>query len=315
MGKGEIEMTPETTVILGLLAEDKEVISYRKQLNNITHSVLSTILLQQMIFRAKQKDWQPFYKFRAPCKHKLYKPGDSWTEELGFSGAEFDTALKRIGTKVTKGIKKSKVFEDVSINSLIIYWTDASRVTWYQLNVELLGNLTKSNYLVKQESGITLESINDELPLAETPTETPTESIPTPDFLGDIFNQQGKVSEVTGPNPEDQWFEYSSRFLKTFQEKMGRYPNTDEKAAISEIADMEGADLGRWEKALAECNLNYTGHKCPVSRAIEVYQSGGTWADWQRWRGKQDEGPIKPKNEREKMLDPITGEWTGGYYS
>lgn len=145
-------------------------------------------------------------------------------------------------------------------------------------------------------------------------TETTTESIPTPDFLDDVFNQQGKVSEVTGPNPDDQWFEYSSRFLKIFQGKTGRYPNPDEKAAISEIAAMEGADLSRWEKALAECNLNYTGHKCPVSRTIEVYQSGGTWADWQKWRGKQDEKPAKPENEREKIIDPLTGKWSGGYY-
>jgi hypothetical protein len=42
-----------------------------------------------------------FYKFLSSCSNKLYKEGDSWTEEMGFSEDEFRYAFSKIGVKYT----------------------------------------------------------------------------------------------------------------------------------------------------------------------------------------------------------------------
>ena len=42
---------------------------------------------------------QGFYKFLEPCNHPLYRAGDSWTEELGFSRRVFNAAFDLIGVR------------------------------------------------------------------------------------------------------------------------------------------------------------------------------------------------------------------------
>jgi len=113
--------------------DQKGSIPYRPQYTLITGKVAASILLQQISYWWHIKNGKPFYKFRSPCDHDWYKDGDSWTEELGMTPGGFDTALKAIGAKVTKGSSKSELLK----TNLVIYWTDASRVTWYQLNENL----------------------------------------------------------------------------------------------------------------------------------------------------------------------------------
>ena len=79
-----------------MLANDQNIIPYRKELNAITGGVTATILLQQVSYWWKKSGSQPFYKFIQPCKHEKYHDGDSWTEELGFSRKEFLTAIKKL---------------------------------------------------------------------------------------------------------------------------------------------------------------------------------------------------------------------------
>lgn len=151
------------SVLLNLLAEDRRAITYRPLFARMVGSVTSAILLQQIVYwwGPKQK---PFYKFRGTgdpsksIKHKLYTPGDSWLEELSFSPAEFDGALRRIASKITQGTSK---FEALAVTDpswdaagrltnahhLVIFWTDADRVTWYQLNTTLLTNAIKQKYM------------------------------------------------------------------------------------------------------------------------------------------------------------------------
>lgn len=163
--------------VLQAYASERKAIAYRPEFAKMTGSVLGAILLQQILFRFDHGNCEKFYKFAQPCKHKLYKEGDSWIEELGFSRTELANALKKIGTKSKKGTNKAELmsvdkpdFDDKGYlkNSaqLVVYWTDKSRVTWYWLNTALLGNavnmnyLGKSgnmNYLVNQVSDITYE--------------------------------------------------------------------------------------------------------------------------------------------------------------
>lgn len=73
-------------------------IPYIKELRSIAGGVTSAILMQQL------DHWfntypDGFYKFLSPCDKPLCKPGQSWTEELGFSEDEFRTAFDRIGVR------------------------------------------------------------------------------------------------------------------------------------------------------------------------------------------------------------------------
>ncbi|MCP4140244.1 MAG: hypothetical protein GY755_08140, partial [Chloroflexi bacterium] len=142
-------------LIVNILAEDQEIVMYRKGLKRITGTVHSAILLSQMLYWHKKSNRKPFYKFRASCQHEKYREGDSWAEELGFSPSSFDNALRRIGTKITKGVSKTQAYEKQDATGIIVYWTDASRLTWYSVNEDLLGNLLSDNYLVNSEDTIT----------------------------------------------------------------------------------------------------------------------------------------------------------------
>lgn len=173
--------------ILQSYANERKAIAYRPEFARITGNVLGAILLQQVLYRFDHGDCEKFYKFAQPCKHKLYKEGDSWAEELAFTRSELTTALRKIGTKSTKGTNKADLmavekpeFDDKGVlknaSLLVIYWTDKSRVTWYWLNAALLGNAInqhylgnagKSHYLVNQGYDITYkkqESSNTSIP-------------------------------------------------------------------------------------------------------------------------------------------------------
>ena len=121
----------DNTDLLKIFANDQRMILYRPEWRTFTGSVTATILLQQILYRWDKNGRKPFYKFKEPCGHDLYRPGDSWTEELGFSKKEFDSALKRIGTKITQK-------EPGPTTSMVEYWTDINRVTFYNINPEIL---------------------------------------------------------------------------------------------------------------------------------------------------------------------------------
>jgi len=153
--------------ILGIIADDITLVPYRPKLNKITGSVLSTVILQQVLYWWKKGGRKKFYKFKDKCDHALYSEGDSWLEELCFTRDEFDTAIKRIGFKMGKTenrIKKEEAF--------IIYYKDAQGVTWYDINAEYLAEKLTSLFLVKRESLFTKKSGNPTLLLN---TETTTE--------------------------------------------------------------------------------------------------------------------------------------------
>lgn len=162
----------ETSVLLKVIGEDKKKVLYRPAFARMTDNVLAAILLQQVLYWWNENGSKPFYKFRnAAPKVAQYRTGDSWCEELEWSTAEFDTAIKTIGTKVTKGIGKKDLlatefpsqlvsegiveyFERVktAMSRVVIYWRDANNLTWYQVNEELLGKFINSIYLSNSHS-------------------------------------------------------------------------------------------------------------------------------------------------------------------
>ena len=105
-------------------------------LKSLCKTMNSLVLLSYMIQRPHKK----FLKFKEPCKHALYKTGESWIETLNFTKAEFDCALKNIAVKKTKTNENQKsLFE----NAIVIYSMDKSKASWYELNVKELNRRIK----------------------------------------------------------------------------------------------------------------------------------------------------------------------------
>jgi len=141
-------LSNDNTDLLKIFANDQRMILYRPEWRTFTGSVTATILLQQILFRWDKNDRKPFYKFKEPCGHDLYRPGDSWTEELGFSRKEFDSALKKIGTKRTKKTEGPTT-------SIVEYWTDINRITYYNINPGVLQDELDKLYAVSNEPEFT----------------------------------------------------------------------------------------------------------------------------------------------------------------
>jgi hypothetical protein len=148
------------------------VLVLRPEYQRLLGSRTAALLLNQIQFLflnvSKRK---PFYKFKLPCASPAYKTGDSWCETLGFSRAEFDAALSKIGTKICRGVSR-KLLEQTrvpvraadesddayaarfqtALKCLVLYWTDDQRRTWYQLNERLLDAFLHLLYLDKATS-------------------------------------------------------------------------------------------------------------------------------------------------------------------
>lgn len=145
--------------ILQIFANDKRVVTYRPEWRGVCGSVTGAILMGQILYWWDRSGRKPFYKFRAPCSHELYRMGDSWCEELGFSGREFDTALKRIGKKAKqKDIDKIKA----ESGAFVLYWTSLDRLTYYDVNATVLKDSLTGIYVIA-ESAITCLT-NPQLP-------------------------------------------------------------------------------------------------------------------------------------------------------
>lgn len=156
---------------IAIVNGDKRSVAYRPQFARLTGSATAAVLLQQIMFRWDSNGNEAFYKFKSPCSHDKYRPGDSWCEELAFTESEFDNAIAKIGTKITKGLSKQaafdfkmpriedfKGFEDayedalvIAVQHSVIYWTDGGRVTWYAINRPILNELILMVYGAKPE--------------------------------------------------------------------------------------------------------------------------------------------------------------------
>ena len=123
-----------------ILDNRREVTVYRKEFNKLTGDAKASLLLNQFIYWDKIQGGGEFYKFIEPpsTPRKQYHKGDSWTEELGFTRREFDTAIKKIGYK--RGKTKNKF--DNEEDAYIIYYTAYNLTHWFinwdKLNRDLI---------------------------------------------------------------------------------------------------------------------------------------------------------------------------------
>ena len=130
---------------------------YIPELKELTKGdIKAAILLSQIVYWWDTKGGKPFYKFNTPSSnHPLYKEGDSWTEDLGFSEYQFRSARSKIAAKVTTGSSKTELLRE----NYVVYWTESDRKTCYQVNEDLLRR--------------DLKRLKSGRPLDDTRTETP----------------------------------------------------------------------------------------------------------------------------------------------
>lgn len=120
------------------VATNSDFLPLRRSFIRLTGSYYAATFLNQVIYWYQKSGNKPFYKFRAPNNHELYKEGDSWCEELELTPTEFDTMFKSIGAKISKGQPKP---DNVAVWA---YRTQDNR-TFYQPNVHLLDWLFEQN--------------------------------------------------------------------------------------------------------------------------------------------------------------------------
>lgn len=103
-------------------------ILYLPFLNHYTGSLVGSLLLVQCCYWYKQCG-RPFYKFIVACSHFLYRPGESWTEELGITKHVWNSTRDKIATKIKKGN-----FYNLLECGWILYYTDGNNTTYYVPN-------------------------------------------------------------------------------------------------------------------------------------------------------------------------------------
>jgi len=123
-----LEQLGTNSTASNILAQEHSLCYYHPVLVQfLNDNISAAILLQRMIYWGSKQN-NHFYKFKEPCPHRLYRPGDSWKEELGFSRRTFDSSMKIIGAKYNPS-KDDKVPD-----AYILYYTDIQRLTWYMIN-------------------------------------------------------------------------------------------------------------------------------------------------------------------------------------
>ncbi|ARR04570.1 hypothetical protein CVIC12175_1471 [Campylobacter vicugnae] len=112
-----------------IIANYKNIIPYRKELNLITGGALESIFLAQLLYWYEVNDGNEFLKFREPCDHPAYRQGNSLVEELGFSIKIIDRIIK---------VFKNKGFLSTR--------TTLNRTTYYKVNIGLINELLSEVY-------------------------------------------------------------------------------------------------------------------------------------------------------------------------
>lgn len=139
-----------------VILEDKHKIPYRPAFKLVTGSTNAGLFLIQNIYWWDNSGGKPFYKFNEPCDHALYRPGDSWCEELLFTGDELRSAKERVSTKLNKDNRESIVNPPINstmlINQMVLYWITPSRQTFYMLNEPLVDAVLNWVYLLEHRA-------------------------------------------------------------------------------------------------------------------------------------------------------------------
>ena len=196
---------------------------YFKEFNKITGSVHCSLFLGQLIYWADKNDYKPFYKFRQPCQHELYKEGDSWAEELDFEIRMIDKCIK---TLKELGILETK--------------TTIQRVTFYELKIEKLNDILSKNAIYENSQNAIYENSENAILLhntkntnSKTTSNTTKKSEADATHLGGGKSQKVFLSVADKPSfvSPDIWQD----FCQYKKERKENYTQTGLKVFLSKL--------------------------------------------------------------------------------
>lgn len=103
------------------------------------HSSQQRQLLAKNPFLARVRRWRkksvkPFYKFLKPCQHKLYRPGDSWCEELGMSENTVRKHMKLVCTSYSSQKAFNQQEDPFKGMPVASYFNRLRKITWFLYN-------------------------------------------------------------------------------------------------------------------------------------------------------------------------------------
>lgn len=122
-----------------------------------------------------------FYKFVEPCGHPLYREGDSWSEELGFSRKIFAKAFDLIGVRYKSKSDYLNTEDKFQGKLYASYHDRKTNRTYFIRNHEFASQFIKG--LFNRKSSSTPLKQKTENPKKTQPTEIST-SIPSSHFQG-----------------------------------------------------------------------------------------------------------------------------------
>lgn len=207
---------------------------------------------------------RPFYKFTEPCRHRLYKEGDSWVEELMMTRISFNRIFDEIGMRYKT--KKAFLQETDKFKGMMYacYHDRISKQTFYFRNDETVNEFLEKNriankVLIKNK----LNFIPRKKPSTEISAESKKSSVPKTVYNEqkfrsniDIYNNIIYLKQNTTLNSivskkeknEESGQEYRKEFKKDRQtdRSNGFVPPEDEKTAekLKEIWLEEIEDFG-----------------------------------------------------------------------
>ena len=122
-----------------------------------------------------------FYKFVEPCAHPLYREGDSWSEELGFSRKIFAKAFALIGIRYKSKSDYLNTEDKFQGKLYASYHDRKTNRTYFIRNHEFASQFIKGIFNRKSSSAPLKQETEN--PKKNKPTEIST-SIPSSHFQG-----------------------------------------------------------------------------------------------------------------------------------
>ncbi len=165
-----------------ILSITRNIVPYVRDLRPIAGSVTAALIMQQLDYWFERHP-DGFYKFMEPSEHGLYKPGQSWTEELFMSRLEFISAFEQIGIRYRSKSEFEKAENKFQGCYYASYLDRKTNLTHYIRNHAIVD--------------LTLSSVKSPLALSRN-------SIP---YVGDIRSITGSVTGCLVMQQLDYWFE------------------------------------------------------------------------------------------------------------
>lgn len=297
---------------------DDRGLRYLPRLNPYTGSVNATIFLLRSVHWWNYVGRRPFWKFFGPCSHALYRAGDSWQEDLGFTRAETESALEKVGSKVKQGTSRAEILEIGGIRSTLIYWTERDHRTYFEVNEIQLWQVVIQAYLYSEiEHQLSNATFKQQSSDAENQQSTSNAE------NQQQISSQGNELQRTNTNTSAR----RSAPHKPVRKKANSTKPKDLRSKHPAIGLLRGV-LGHWPAkaywddilALADpetSGLNKLNER-RLKDMIQLFMSHGgfkndvlTWLfDWyvhgvpERWHGRPVTGPLADKYRRIESAKP-----------